>query len=306
MNIVSLAKEHGFSECYLVPTDPFAQYKRRLKDGALHHDGARLTGDVQTEYAWANAIVALILPYRPYAESIPVSGYYPSSNAGYHAANAFLTSLNELGIHTERLYVPVKELLVRSGIGIPLKNGLTAIPPYGTRFSVQTLIADLPDVSYTASGPMNEPLCKDCRACERVCPTHAICDEGYDCEKCARAYMCGEPMPDWVMDALTSILGCELCQSVCLYNRGVEPIADMPKAFQLEKLLSGDVKPALEIVGTNLKKNGRLQQHACVVAAKQGRDDLIPLIAELLNDPREAVRVAAEYALRHLKTDKPQ
>ncbi len=303
MNVVSLAKEYGFAECYVFPADPFVHYKRRLMDGALHHAGINLNGDVKAEHGWANALVALILPYRPYAESISVSGYYPSSNAGYHAANKLLASLSGQGIRAERTYVPVRELLIRGGIGVPLKNGLTAIPPYGTRFSVQTLIAGLPDVCYTPAREPEEPRCKGCHACERACPTHAIGANGYTYEKCARAYMGGEPMADWVMDALTSILGCELCQSVCPYNRTIEPITDMPDAFRLEKLLSGEIKPALRIVGTNLKKNGRLQQHACVVAAKQGRTDLVPLIENLLDDPREAVRVAADYALRCLKAD---
>jgi epoxyqueuosine reductase QueG len=66
--------------------------------------------------------------------------------------------------------------------------------------------------------------------------------------------MGGEPMEDWVMDAMTSILGCELCQSICPYNREIEPVSDVPEVFALEKLLSGDVKPALKIVGTNLNK----------------------------------------------------
>jgi len=302
MNVVSLAKEFGFSECFVFPVDPFVHYKRRLIDGALHHAGTNLDGDVCSEHDWASAIVALILPYRPYADSIPVSGYYPSGNAGYHAANKILTSLGERGIRAVRAYVPVREMLIRSGIGIPLKNGLTAIKPYGTRFSVQTLIAELPDVLYTPAREAEESYCKSCHACERVCPTNAIGENGYTYEKCARAYMGGEPMEKWVMDALTSILGCELCQSVCPYNRDIEPISDMPDAFELEKLLSGDIKPALRIVGTNLKKNGRLQQHACVVAAKQGRTDLIPLIEKFLNDPREAVRVAAKYALNRLKS----
>ncbi len=302
MNIVSLAKEFGFAECYVFPTDPFEQYKRRLTDGALHQDALKLICDMKSEFDWANAIVALISPYKPYAGSIPISGYYPSSNAGYHAANKVLKSLENQGIRAERAYVPVHEMLSRSGIGVPLKNGLTAIPPYGTRFSVQTLIACLPDACYTPFQSRQESRCKDCHACERICPSHAIDSAGYSCKKCARAYMCGEPMEDWVMDALTSILGCELCQSVCPYNRKIESIYEMPEAFQLEKLLSGDINPALKIVGTNLKKNGRLQQHACVVAAKQGRTDLIPLIETLLNDPREAVRVAAEYALSRLKS----
>jgi len=150
MNVVSLAKEFGFSECFVFPVDPFVHYKRRLMDGALHHAGINLNGDVKAEHGWANALVALILPYRPYAESISVSGYYPSSNAGYHAANKLLASLSGQGIRAERTYVPVRELLIRGGIGVPLKNGLTAIPPYGTRFSVQTLIAGLPAGTGTA------------------------------------------------------------------------------------------------------------------------------------------------------------
>jgi epoxyqueuosine reductase QueG len=302
MNIVSLAKAFGFSECYIFPVDPFVQYERRLMDGALHHDALQLVGNVKTGFDWANALVALISPYRPYADAIPVSGYYPSSNAGYHAANKLLSNMDAAGVRVERAYVPVREMLIRNGIGIPLKNGLTAIPPYGTRFSVQTLIACLSDVAYTPERAVQSSRCENCHACERVCPSHAIDSGGYTCEKCARAYMCGEPMEDWVMDAMTSILGCELCQRVCPYNQGIEPITKLPDAFKLEKLLSGDIKPALQIVGTNLKKNGRLQQHACVVAAKQGRTDLIPLIEHLLGDSREAVRVAARYALNRLKS----
>ena len=103
------------------------------------------------------------------------------------------------------------------------------------------------------------------------------------------------------MDAMTCMLGCELCQKICPYNAGIEPIAEMPEAFRLEEILSGNVKPALKIVGKNLNKQGRLIQHACVIAAKQGRRDLIPLIQHLLEDEREGVRVAAKYAMKHLQ-----
>jgi hypothetical protein len=75
----------------------------------------------------------------------------------------------------------------------------------------------------------------------------------------------------------------------------------MPDAFRLEELLMGHVKPALAIVGRNLNKKGRIIQHACVIAAKQGRTDLIPLIEPWLEDEREAVRVAAAYALEKLR-----
>jgi epoxyqueuosine reductase QueG len=300
MNIREMAKEFGFAETFVFSTEPFTHYKRRLTDGALHHAGTDLTADVRAKEPWANAILALILPYRPYPDSVPVSGNYPSSNKAYHVANKLMRALNEQGIHAKRAYVPIRELLIRNGVGVPLKNGLTYIPNYGTRYSVQTLLIDLPEVEFSPVQTQEEPFCAKCHACQKVCPSSAISDSGYDYKTCARAFMGGEPMEDWVMDAMTSILGCELCQSICPYNREIEPVPDVPEAFALEKLLSGDVKPALEIVGTNLNKHGRLIQHACVMAAKQGRKDLLPLIEKLLEDQREGVRVAAAYAKKTL------
>ena len=301
MNIREMAKEFGFAEAFVFSIEPFTHYERRLEDGALHHAGQDLTADVRQKEPWANAILALILPYCPYPDSVPVSGNYPSSNKAYHASSKLIRALNEQGVQAKRAYIPVRELLIRNGVGVPLKNGLTYIPGYGTRYSVQTLLIDLPEVAYTPVQTQEEPFCAKCHACERVCPSGAISNSGYDYKTCARAYMGGDPMEDWVMDAMTSILGCELCQSICPYNREIEPLSDVPEAFALEKLLSGDVKPALEIVGTNLNKNGRLIQHACVMAAKLGRKDLLPLIEKLLEDQREGVRVAAAYAVKRLR-----
>ena len=113
--------------------------------------------------------------------------------------------------------------------------------------------------------------------------------------------MGGDPMEDWVMSAMSCMLGCELCQKICPYNAGIEPIREMPDAFRLEEILKGNIKPVLQIVGKNLNKNGRIIQHACVIAARQGRSDLIPLIERWASDEREGVRVAAAYALKKLR-----
>lgn len=301
MDVHALAAEFGFAECFVFTTEPFVHYERRLQDGVLHSVGKSLVSDIRSCAPWANSALVLIYPYRPYADTIPVSGNYPSSNAAYHASYRLMQRLAEDGVRAERCYVPIRELLVRNGAGAALKNGLTYIPGYGTRYSAQTLVASLPEPEYT---PAKEPIavrCETCHACERICPSGAIGEDGYDVATCARAYMSGEPMEDWVMDAMDCMLGCELCQKVCAYNFGVEPIEIMPDAFRLEELLAGHVKPALEIVGKNLNKHGRLIQHACVIAAKQGRTDLIALIEPWLNDPREEVRVAAAYALKRLR-----
>ena len=300
MDLQALSKEMGFAACYVFTTEPFVYYERRLQDGSLHSAGTDLSSDLKTTVPWANVIVALLYPYRPYADEIPVSGNYPSSNAAFHASNKLMQNLRENGVRVEREYVPIRELLTRSGIGTALKNGLTYIPGFGTRYAVQTLAADLPEPSFTPTQMPAPARCASCHACERICPSGAISVNGYDYKACARAYMGGDPMEDWVMDAMTCILGCELCQKICPYNAGIEPIREMLDAFRLEEILSGHIKPVLEIVGTNLNKKGRIIQHACVIAAKQGRTDLIPLLEPWLADEREGVRIAADYALRKL------
>ena len=300
MNLEALAKEHGFAACFVFTTEPFVYYERRLQDGALHSAATDLTKDVSKQAPWANAILTLLYPYQPYADETPVSGNYPSSNAAYHASNKLMTKLRSEGVKIERGYVPIRELLTRSGVGTPLKNGLTYIPGFGTRYAVQTLFANLPEPGYTPHQTPKPARCESCHACERICPSGAIGEHGYDFKDCARAYMGGDPMEDWVMDAMTCILGCELCQKICPYNAGIESIREMPDAFRLEEILAGHIKPVLQIVGSNLNKHGRIIQHACVIAAKQGRSDLVPLIEPWLTDEREGVRVAANYALRKL------
>lgn len=300
MDVHALSAEYGFAACYVFTTEPFVYYERRLQAGALHSAAMDLSIDVAKEHPWANAILALIYPYRPYADNIPVSGNYPASNASYHAAGRLIRSFAENGMRAERAEVPIRELLTRSGVGVPLKNGLTLLPGFGTRYSVQALLTALPEPAFTPVQTPPETRCASCHACERICPSGAITDAGYDYTACARAYMGGDPMEDWVMDAMTCILGCELCQKICPYNFGIEPIQEMPDAFRLEEILLGNIKPVLEIVGKNLNKKGRVIQHACVIAAKQGRTDLIPLIERWQDDAREGVRVAASYALQKL------
>lgn len=301
MDFDALSKEYGFSACFVFTTEPFVHYEQRLRDGALHAAATGFSTDLSKTAPWANAILMLIYPYRPYRDDVPVSGNYPASNAAYHASGRMMRYLNDNNIRTERAEVPIRELITRNGVGTPLKNGLTYLPGFGTRYSAQALLCAMPEPGYASVPLQQESRCADCHACERICPSNAISDSGYDYRACARAYMGGDPMETWVMDAMACILGCELCQKVCPYNTGIESLEDAPEAFRLEEILAGNVKPVLEIVGKNLNKKGRVIQHACVIAAKQGRADLIPMIEAWLNDEREAVRVAAKYALETMR-----
>ena len=300
--LIQLAKELGFAACFVFAPDPFPQYERRRNDGALHTNGLQLSANPQSDFPWANAIVTLLRTYRPYAAGVPLSGYYESSNHTYHAATTLLERLNERGLRAERVYVPVRELLLRNHAGVALKNGLTAVPPYGTRFTVQTLAVHLPDCSYTECAlPAEKTLCDTCTLCEKACPSGAIGCDGYDFHQCMRAFMRKDVMPEWVMARMTTMLGCEQCQNACPYNREVGTKRNLPDAFAYEKLLRHDLAEALSLVGTNQKSGGRIEAHAAILAAREGRTDLLPLIEALMADPRALVRESARYARMRLR-----
>ncbi len=293
----ALAAEYGFTACYTLPPEPFVHYLRRLHDGALHANGMRLCAEPQREQPWANAILLLIWPYSPRALSGGISGYYFASNESYHALAPLRTALEERGVRTERAYVPVRELLMRSGLGAPLLSGLTAMPPYGTRFAAHTLAALVPEPVFTESPPLPVPGCKGCLACARACPVGAIDESGFHFERCIRAYMEGEPMPQWVMEAMTTMLGCELCQFACPHNAEIPVNAACEAAFEPGRILAGDTAEALALVGRNMNRNAKLTQHAAVLAGKQRKTELLPALVQLCASKREAVRVAAEYAI---------
>lgn len=293
--LIERAAALGFERVCILPNEPFPHFERRLHDGALHHEGQGLTAAPQIDYPWANAIVALLMPCIAFAPEALLSGYYINSNKAYHAAGKLLLQLSEIGIRAERVHVPIRELLTRAGVGVLLKNGLTAVEPFGTRFAVQTVVAALDAPDYEPTHTVTS--CVDCGRCAAACPTGAIDQDGFHYQKCARAYMGGETMPAWVMDAMTSMLGCDVCQDACPYNANTVRTTEAPPAFALERLLAYDDRDALACIGVNQRKNGRLQQHAAIMAAKSERRDLIPLIERLLLDEREAVRVAASYAL---------
>lgn len=298
-HIRRLARQAGFHECFVLPPDKFIHYERRLKDGVLAAGGKNLCVDPRAEFPWANALLLLVYGYPPYPKDCGVSGNYPASNIAYHGVRRLIPLLEEHGVLSQRIYVPIRELALRSGLGVACKNGLTAYDGYGTRVAVQTLVASVPEVRYHPPRPPRT--CPGCGACIRACPSHAITEEGYHVEKCARTYMGKETMPQWAMDAMTSLLGCEVCQFACPLNQEVAIEETVPEAFDLERLLSGQVKPALEIVGKNLNSGGRILCHAAVMAAKGGRRDLLPKLRALLSDDREQVKVAAKYAISLLQ-----
>lgn len=303
MDLRSMAQAAGFAACYVLEPKPYPDLQRRRTDGAVHIHAEHLADDARAAYPWANAIVLLVHAYRPYAKALAVSGYYPASNRAYHAANALLGQLTEAGVRAERADIPLREAARQYGIGMECTSGLLAIPPYGTRVVLQALAVALPSPAYEPVRPARQ--CPHCGRCARACPGQAIGEDGFAHARCVRAYMDGDAMPTWTMNAMTALLGCEECQFCCPLNAGVPVEETLPEAFRLERILSGEIQPVLALIGKNMRSGGRITAQAAVMAQKSGRADLLPLLLPLIDDERPAVQSAARYAISRLQ-DAPE
>lgn len=304
--IKNLANAEGFRGVYLLKPAPYQHYLERQSAGTLHENGAALCADPMEQYPWMNAMLLLLMPYQPYLPTAGVSGYYVASNHSYHARNNLISQLNALGIRSDRISVPIRETLLRHGIGIACKNGLTAVPPFGTRFIAQTIAVCVADSllceRLEAFDRLEYDTCPSgCDRCIKACPSHAIQNDGMNYRFCVRADMEGGLMQPQTMEHMHALLGCEVCQSVCPLNWKIAFQSEVPDAFDLERLLLDEKKPALDLIGKNMNPGGRLLQHALIMSANTGRTDLLPLIEKHLSDSRPHIVQAAEYAFSVLR-----
>jgi epoxyqueuosine reductase len=109
----------------------------------------------------------------------------------------------------------------RSGVGFIGKNTMLITRGYGSWVVLGTLVTDV-ELEPT---PSLDAGCGTCTLCIDACPTDALDEPGVlDATRCI-AYWTQTPgeMPDDVMDAMEDrVYGCDICQDVCPWNRGVE------------------------------------------------------------------------------------
>ena len=109
----------------------------------------------------------------------------------------------------------------RAGVGFIGKNTMLITRTHGSWVVLGTLVTD---VELEATPPV-PPGCGSCTLCIDACPTDALDEPGVlDSTRCL-AYWTQTPgeMPDDVMDALEDrVYGCDICQDVCPWNRGIE------------------------------------------------------------------------------------
>jgi epoxyqueuosine reductase len=114
-----------------------------------------------------------------------------------------------------------REAAARSGVGFYGKNTMLITRRFGSWVVLGTLVTD---VAIESTPPLGLD-CGDCRLCVDACPTGALDEPGVlDATRCLSYWtQAATAVPEPYRRHLDAqVYGCDVCQDVCPWNRGVE------------------------------------------------------------------------------------
>jgi epoxyqueuosine reductase len=203
-----------------------------------------------------------------------------------------------------------REGAVRSGVGFYGKNTMLITRRHGSWVVLGTLVTDV-EVEPT---PRLELDCGSCTLCIDACPTGALDEPGtLDATKCLSYWtQAGEAIPEEYRSELgDQVYGCDICQDVCPWNRGVErrragtalPDAAEPTVSLVDWLEAdgNDLVRRYERLFVPRKDARYLRRNALIVLGNAGRPDQLREAESFLEDPDDMIRETAEWAVGRLQ-----
>jgi epoxyqueuosine reductase len=203
-----------------------------------------------------------------------------------------------------------REAAARGGIGFYGKNTMLITRRHGSWVVLGTLVTDIE----IESTPPLELDCGSCTLCIEACPTGALDEPGtVDATKCL-SYWTQAPSgipEDYRAELGAQVYGCDICQDVCPWNRGIEkrregeaPPAGATPHISLVEWLSADGDELVrryERLYVPRNDPRFLRRNALVAAGNAGPGpDERGLVEELAGDDDVLLREHAEWALARL------
>jgi epoxyqueuosine reductase len=202
-----------------------------------------------------------------------------------------------------------REAAARSGVGFYGKNTLLITRRHGSWVVLGTLVTD---VELEPTRPLSLD-CGDCRLCIDACPTRALDEPGtLDSTRCLSYWtQSPEPPPAEYREQLDAqVYGCDICQDVCPWNRGVEkrragealPPDATPHVSLVDWLRSDPNELRRRFARLYVPRNDgrRLRLNALVAAGNAGGDGERDAVSVYLDDPDATTREVAAWALARM------
>ncbi|MEP6892775.1 MAG: tRNA epoxyqueuosine(34) reductase QueG [Gaiellaceae bacterium] len=198
---------------------------------------------------------------------------------------------------------------VRSGVGFSGKNTMLITRNHGSWVVLGTLVTA---VEIEPTPPLDLD-CGACRLCIDACPTDAIVEAGVIDARLCLAYWLQAPhsIPEHVRSDLNDqAYGCDICQDVCPWNRGVEkrrrgdelPTDATPTVSLVDWLQRDGSELVAELDRLYVPKNDPrwLRRNALVALGNSGTTDDVDVIEPFTRSDDDVLRDAAEWALSRI------
>jgi epoxyqueuosine reductase len=200
-----------------------------------------------------------------------------------------------------------REAAARSGVGFYGKNTLLITRRHGSWVVLGTLVTT---VEVEATQPLDAD-CGTCTLCIDACPTGALDEPGVlDSTKCL-SYWTQAPgaIPEEYREHLgAQVYGCDICQDVCPWNRGVEKRrADTPAGGGHVRLVDwleqdGDVlRERYDRLYVPRNDPRYLRRNALVALGNTGRREDAQLAASFLANGDELLREQAQWTVARIE-----
>jgi len=202
-----------------------------------------------------------------------------------------------------------REAAARAGVGFYGKNTLLITRRHGSWVVLGTLVTD---VELEPTPPLGTD-CGECRLCVDACPTDALDEPGVlDATRCLSYWSQsrGSIPPSYRPAFEDRVYGCDICQDVCPWNRGVEkrraehppPPSAEPFVSLVDWLEAEDADLRVRYDRLYVPRNDPrfLRRNALVAAGNVGGEEERPALERHANGDDELLREHALWALERL------
>jgi epoxyqueuosine reductase len=323
----ALARELGLDAIGAAPAEPYADTERHIRQrrerglfADMRFTMARPEESCHPEtlLPGARTVVSAALCYwHPEPERPPGHGRLPRYTwfDGYEELREKLDEVGRRLGGTYRVLVDAnqhvdREAAARSGVGFYGKNTLLITRRHGSWVVLGTLVTD---VELEPTPPLDLD-CGDCRLCIDACPTGALDEPGtLDSTRCL-SYWTQAPAPppaEYRAELSAQVYGCDICQDVCPWNRGVEkrrageelPEGATAHVSLVDWLKSDPDELRRRFARLYVARNDgrRLRMNALVAAGNVGGDGERDAVTACLDDPDSTTRELAAWAIGRME-----